>query len=162
MQPTKLVKSTEELVRATDDRAIRVIIVGANLDDLPSLRLLPGQSIRSAFEQRSTLTFREDVDGLQVSCDHAVTALDLVTSPTKRAVWNDWTVDDLGTIELHGLHTTGRVQIMAKDKVRGGRIVHAVEHAARRKCRADRRPRRSLSWTFRPSRPGKRRVRWRC
>jgi hypothetical protein len=121
-ESTKLVKSTEELVRATNDRAIGVIIVGANLDDLPSLKLLPGQSIRSTSEQRSTLTFRENVDGLQVSCDNAVTGLDLVTSPAKRAVWNDWTADDLGTIELHGLHTIGRVQIMAKDKVRGGRI----------------------------------------
>jgi hypothetical protein len=118
---TKLVKSTQELVLATNEREIKVIIVGLDLDDIPSIRLLPGQSLRS-IEPRSTLTFRENTDGLQLSSDNAVTGLDLVTSPERRAIWNDRAVEDLGRISLHALRTIGRVQIVAKDKLRRGRV----------------------------------------
>lgn len=119
---SRLVKTTEELVLATNDRDIRLIIVGANLDDIPSIRMLPRQSLRSSCEQRSPLTFRENADGLQLSSDNTVSALDLVTSPEKRAIWNDGAVDDLGRISLHSLQTVGRVQIIAKGNVRRGHV----------------------------------------
>ena len=119
---SKIVKSIEELVVATNDRDVRLIIVAADLDDIPSIRLLPHQNLRSSYEQRATLTFRENTDGLQLSSDNTVSALDLVTSPERRAIWNDCGVDDLGRISLHALQTVGRVQIVAKSNVRRGHV----------------------------------------
>ena len=119
---SKIVKSTEELVVAANDRDVRLIIVGADLDDIPSIRLLPHQCLRSSCEQRATLTFRQNADGLQLSSDNTVTALDLVTSPERRAIWNDCGVDDLGRIGLHALQTVGRIQIIAKSNVRRGHV----------------------------------------
>jgi hypothetical protein len=119
---TKLVTSAEELVAATNDMNIRQIIVGSDLSDIPSISLRPGQTLRSDSQRRSTLTFRENADGVQVSSDNAVIALDLVVSPEKRAIWNDCAVNDLGRISLHSLQTAGRVQIVAKEKVRRGHV----------------------------------------
>jgi len=119
---TKLVNSTEELVLATRDKDVRQIIVTADLNDIPSLRLLPGQSLRSSSEQRLILTFRQNTDGLRVSSNNEVGNLVLVASPERRAIWNDRTVENLGSISLHSLQTVGRVQILAKDKVRNGHV----------------------------------------
>jgi hypothetical protein len=119
---TKLIKSTEDLLLATNSKEVRNIIVGADLNDIPSIRLLPGQSLRSSAEQRATLTFRENADGLQLSSDNAVSALYLVTSPERRAIWNDYSVAGLGTISLRAIRTTGRVQILGREKVRSGRV----------------------------------------
>lgn len=119
---TKLVKSTEELVLATNDKDVRTITVGADLNEVPPITLLPGQSLGSNFEKRVALNFRENADGVQLSSDNTVRALDLVTSPERRAIWNDWAVEDLGRISLHAVQTVGRVQILAKGKVRRGHI----------------------------------------
>jgi hypothetical protein len=119
---TQLVKSADELVAATNDGAILQIIIESDLADLPSVRLMPGQTLRSFSEKRRRLTFREDSEGLQLSSDNAVIALDLSVSPERRAIWNDYEVSDLGTISLRALQTVGRVQIAAKDRVRRGRV----------------------------------------
>src|SRR5580692_352491 len=95
---TKTVESTDELVLAANDTGVRQIIVSANLDDIPSIRLLPGQRLHSNSEQQFTLTFRENTDGIQLSSENVVGRLRLIVSPTRRAVWNDLSVEDLGTI----------------------------------------------------------------
>jgi hypothetical protein len=119
---TKLVNSGDELVAATNDVTIGQIIVESDLCDLPSISLMPGQTLRSCSEKRSTLTFREDSDGLRLSSDNAVIALDLVVAAERRAIWNNYEVSDLGTISLRALQTVGRVQIVAKEKVRRGYV----------------------------------------
>jgi hypothetical protein len=119
---TKLVTSAGELVAATSDNTIGQIILESDLSDLPSIRLMRGQTLRSCSEKRSTLTFRQDSDGLQLSSDNAVIALDVVVSPERRAIWNDYALEDLGTLSLQSLQTVGRIQIVAKEKVRKGRV----------------------------------------
>lgn len=119
---TKLVKSTEELVLATNDKDVRNITVGADLNEVPPITLLPGQSLGSSFEKRVALNFRENADGIQLSSNNTVNAVDLITSPERRAIWNEWAVEDLGRISLHAVQTVGRVQILAKGKVRKGHI----------------------------------------
>lgn len=69
-----------------------------------------------------TLTFRENTDGLRVSADNEISALRLVASPERCAIWNDPSVEGLGTIRLQSLEVIGRVQILAKDKIRSGRV----------------------------------------
>jgi hypothetical protein len=97
---TNLVTPVSELVAATNDKDTTQIIVGADLGEVPPIRLLPGQAICSDGERRVSLRFREDVDGLQLASDNSVVALDLHASPEKRAIWNDPAVEDLGTIKL--------------------------------------------------------------
>jgi hypothetical protein len=119
---TKLVNSTDELVLAASDKGVRQIIVSADLDDVPSIKLLPGQSLRSSSEQHPTLTFRENTDGLQLSSANAVSALRLIASAERRAIWNDLSIEDLGGISLRSVQTVGRVQIVAKGQVRRGHV----------------------------------------
>jgi hypothetical protein len=119
---TKLVSSTDELVLAASDKGVRQIIISADLDGVPSIKLLPGQSLRSNSEQHTTLTFHENTDGLQLSSDNAVSGLRLIASQEGRAIWNDLSIEDLGRIGIHSVQTVGRVQIVAKDKVRRGHV----------------------------------------
>ena len=45
---TNLVNSTGELLRAATDKDVRQIIVNADLDNIPSVKLLAGQKLRSS------------------------------------------------------------------------------------------------------------------
>jgi len=48
--------------------------------------------------------------------------LHLYASEDRRTIFNDTSVATLGRIELRSVTTTGRVQILARDKVRGGHV----------------------------------------
>lgn len=100
---TKLVSSTDELLLAASAKDVTHIVLGADLNDLPSIGLLPGQHLRSGSDHHHTLTFRENTDGLQLSSDNTVSALRLIASPQNSAISNDCSVEDLGTIRLHSL-----------------------------------------------------------
>jgi hypothetical protein len=58
--------------------------------------------------------------GLQLSSDNRVHNIRLETAADKRAIFNDTSVDSLGRITLRGITTIGRVQILARDKVKAG------------------------------------------
>jgi hypothetical protein len=116
------VNSVNDLIAAADNKDIREIILATDLEDVPSIRLLPGQMLRSDSAIPPTLTFRQNADGLGLSSDNTVANIDLVTSPGKRAIWNDYSVAGLGTISIRGLRTTGRVLIVARDNIRSGRV----------------------------------------
>jgi hypothetical protein len=116
------VTTAEELIAATRNKKVAEINVSADLADLSPLRLMPGQTLRSASERRAVLSFRADEDGLQVTTDNSVFDLDVRVTPTHRAIWNDRTVDDMGTLVIRSVPTIGSVQIIATDKVRSGRI----------------------------------------
>lgn len=117
----KLVTTTDALVAATKDKSVRHIVVSGHLANSPSISLSPGQSLRGADEQ-SIITFAAGTDGVQLSSDNRIHNLRLDAAPDKRAIFNDTTVASLGRIELRGVTTTGRVQILARDKVRGGHV----------------------------------------
>ncbi len=115
------VATVDALIAATRDQNIRRIVVGDDLVGAPSLRLSPGQSLRGS-DELSAISFADGLDGLQLSSDNRVHHIHLRTSPDKRAIFNDTNVDNLGRIELRGVTTIGRVQILARDKVRGGHV----------------------------------------
>jgi hypothetical protein len=117
----KSVTTTDALVAATKDKKVRQITITGHLTESPSLRLSPGQSLRGA-DKSTTITFANDADGVQLSSDNQIERLRLEVIPNKRAIFNDTSVDSLGRIELRNLTTTGRVQILARDKVRGGHV----------------------------------------
>jgi hypothetical protein len=117
----KSVTTTDALVAATKDKGVQRIAVSGRLTDAPTLRLAPGQSLRGV-DERTTITFSPNTDGVQLSADNRIHNIRLETSPEKRAVFNDTSVASLGRIELRGVTTIGRVQILARDKVRGGHV----------------------------------------
>ena len=117
----KIATTVDELVALTKDASVRWIVVRSDLVKAPSVRLSPGQSLRGEGD-RTGITFADDTDGLQLSSDNRVHSIHLQASPNKRAIFNDTAMSSLGRIELRGVTTTGRVQILARDKVRGGHI----------------------------------------
>ena len=122
MARSRRVNSADGLSAAANDEEIREIIVTTDLDSIPSTHLLPGQTLRSDSAEVPTLTFRQNVDGVCLSSNNTLAGVDLVTSPEKRAIWNDYSVAGLGTIRMRSVRTTGRVQILARDNIRSGRI----------------------------------------
>src|ERR1035437_5899745 len=117
----KTATTVEELTALTKDRNVGWITVRKNLSKVPSIRLLPGQSLRG-YGGKTRITFVDDSDGLQLSSDNRVHNIHLRTSPNKRAIFNDTAVITLGRLELRGVTTTGRVQILARDKVQAGHV----------------------------------------
>jgi hypothetical protein len=117
----KVVTSAETLVAAVADSGIEQIVVSGRLTDVPLIRLAPGQSLRGA-DESAAISFRAADDGVQLSTDNSVRNIRLNASPEKRAICNDATVPTLGRIELRGLTTTGRVQILVRDELRAGHV----------------------------------------
>jgi hypothetical protein len=119
--PDKAVTTVAALVAATADKGVRQIAVRGVLTDAPAIRLAPGQSLRGDGDG-AAITFARDGDGVQLSSDNRIHNLRLNASPERRAIFNDTSVDSLGRIELRSVTTTGRVQILARDKVRSGHV----------------------------------------
>src|SRR6185437_12174037 len=117
----KSVTTVDELVAATKDKGAHHIVVHSALTGVPSVRLSPGQSLRGEGEG-SSITFAAGIDGLQLSSDNRVHNIRLDATADKRAIFNDTSVATLGRIELRGVTTIGCVQILARDKVRGGHV----------------------------------------
>ena len=121
------VSNTKELLAAAADAGVRYIRVKADLTGVPTLRLSPGQTLTGA-DQQSSIHFAAGQDGLQLRTDNQVENLQLVTDPTRRAIFNDTTVEHLGRLVLRNLDITGVVQLLARDKVRGGHVeAHDVD-----------------------------------
>jgi hypothetical protein len=117
----KTVRSFDELASALGKPSVKQIIVAGHLIDVPSIRLSPGQSLRGA-NGSAAISFRSGVDGVQLATDNDVAHLRLEVSPEKRAIFNDPAMPTLGRMVLRGVTTIGRVQILARDKVRAGHV----------------------------------------
>jgi hypothetical protein len=115
------VATNSELLESASDAIVDRIEVAAGLVSLPSFRLSPGQTLIAA-GSAATLRFLEGQDGLQLSTDNQVEGLELATDPDRRALFNDTKVAKLGRLVLKNLRTTGVVQLLARDSVRGGHV----------------------------------------
>jgi hypothetical protein len=137
----KHVGTVAELLSATGDSRVATIVLTADLADVPSFDLLPGQTLRSVSGQQFALAFAPGVDGVRLSTDNSILSLDLHASSDKRAVWNDYSMPTLGRINLSSLNTFGRVELLAKDHVRGGHVeVHGLAILAADSCSEQDRP----------------------
>jgi hypothetical protein len=119
--PDTAVKTVDALVAAIKDTDAERIVVRGDLTGAPSFRLAPGQSLFGEGEG-AAITFEEGIDGVQLSSDNRIGTIRLQTAPDRRAIFNDTTVAGLGRIELRGVTTIGRVQILARDQVRAGHV----------------------------------------
>jgi hypothetical protein len=116
----KWVTSVDTLLAAIGDASVGRIVVSGRLTNAPSISLSPGRSLCGAAKD-STLAFAE-CDGVRLSSDNAIHDLHLDARPDKRAIFNDTGVATLGRIALYGVTVSGRVQILARDKVLGGHV----------------------------------------
>jgi hypothetical protein len=116
-----LVKTIDALVAAAAAADVKNILIGSRLVDAPSIRLWPGQSLRGE-DQDASIAFRADADGVQLSADNSVRGLRLYAAPGRRAIFNDTDQPTLGRIELRGVTAAGRVQILARERVRAGHV----------------------------------------
>lgn len=121
MQPETEVSTVDALIAAASDKSIHHIVVRGKLTEAPSISLTPGQTLRGDGDE-AVIAFATGIDGLRLSSDNRVHNIRLETSPEKRAIFNDTTMESLGRIELRSVTTIGRVQILARDKVRGGHV----------------------------------------
>ena len=78
---SRCVNSVAELIAATNDKEIREIVLLTDLEDIPAIDLLPGQTLRSDSAALPTLTFRPDADGVRLSSDNTVAGVNLIASP---------------------------------------------------------------------------------
>jgi hypothetical protein len=99
----KAVTTVDSLIAATKTQSIKAIILGAET----------GQT---------RVSFAAGSDGLKLSTDNRVLDVYLSASPANRAIYNDVGVANLEDIELRNVTTRGRVQLLARDKVRGGHV----------------------------------------
>jgi hypothetical protein len=117
----KWVTTTEALVAALKDEGIARIVVSGRLNEVPSLRLPPGRSLCGAAED-TAIVFMAGTEGVELSSDNSICNVHLCAAPETRAIFNDTAVSTLGRIELHNVKSTGRVQILARDKVCAGHV----------------------------------------
>ncbi|HEX9067455.1 MAG TPA: hypothetical protein VF807_01710, partial [Ktedonobacterales bacterium] len=111
----------EELVGLTRDAAVGSIIIRGEISSPTSVRLAPGQSLRGE-DAQAKIIFAPGSEGIELSSDNQVHAIQVETSAERRAIFNDTSVGTLGLISLRDVTCTGRVQIIARDKVRAGHV----------------------------------------
>ncbi|HEU5345459.1 MAG TPA: hypothetical protein VFU60_14025 [Ktedonobacterales bacterium] len=121
MAQTATVTTTSQLAAAAGDATIQTIIVSGQVGDASTLRLAPGQSLAGA-DDTATITFADGADGIQLTSDNRLHHLRVRVSPERRAIFNDTSVETLGHLSLTALATTGRVQLLARDRVRSGQV----------------------------------------
>src|SRR5574338_333670 len=102
-QQTQIVTNAEELQDAVK-RGDAHITVKGEIRGMPMLALQPGQTLTGG-----TLHF--GARGVQLSRDNTLTDITIRTSEFERAILNDTSITDLGTLTLHNVRTTGQVAL---------------------------------------------------
>ena len=121
MAKSAIVSTVDALVAATKNNSIDEIVVDQSLRDLPSIRLSPGQALRGVHE-RITLRFGAGAQGIQLSSNNGLQTIRLEVAAANRAIFNDDQMASFGELALTSVATVGRVQILARDKVRAGHV----------------------------------------
>jgi hypothetical protein len=117
-----VVDSVGELIKAASDSSIQTITVAKDLTGVPEIRLSPNSTLQGQRDRAVVLEFVEGVNGLCLSSDNVVANLDVLVSPDRLAIWNDESVQSLGTLTLSSVRTVGRVRILARGAVRSGHV----------------------------------------
>jgi hypothetical protein len=115
------VRTAGELLAAAADSSVQDMAIVADLTELPTFRLSPGQALRAA-SREIALRFAAGQDGVQLSADNRVEGIELKTDPDRRALFNDTSVERLGRLVLQQLRATGVVHLIASDQVRFGHV----------------------------------------
>lgn len=114
----RTVGTVDELLGALRD-GDQKIELATTLSGLGPLTLPPGVSLRGG-----GLEF--DAKGLQLSSNNTVENLSVTVPDQEIAIYNDVSVQDLGTLTLRGITTRGQIYLQASNNVRSG-TVHAKD-----------------------------------
>jgi hypothetical protein len=115
------VSTAAELLAAAANANVRDIFVVADVGELSTFRLSPGQALTAA-NPLVALRFAAGEDGLRLTTDNRVEGLELRTDRDRRALFNDTNAAGLGRLLLRNLRITGVVRLLARDQVRGGHV----------------------------------------
>ncbi|MDE2442613.1 MAG: hypothetical protein KGP14_16490, partial [Betaproteobacteria bacterium] len=121
-QSTAIVRTTADLANACESEAITQIRVEGELGEVPRLRLNPGVTMQGA-DASARLRFVDGVDGICLTRDNRLEALQLHASDQQRAICNDTGVASLGTLVLKDVSARGQVSLVASEAVRSGHVV---------------------------------------
>ncbi len=77
------------------------------------------------------LIFQTGIDGVEVTNNNTISNLRIEVSPKNRAIFNSYTQNSIGKLNVENVETIGSVQILAKSKVQNGHIdinnLHIIE-----------------------------------
>jgi hypothetical protein len=116
-----VVRSAQELMNALEMPGAVDLHIDGMLDEVPTVRLRPGQMLRAA-GAGAGLRFLPGQDGVRLSRDNALVGLALLADPARRAVFNDDQLPNMGRVSLSGLRVSGQVQIVARGTLRAGHV----------------------------------------
>lgn len=115
MEPkTRIVTNADELQDAVKRGDAHITIKG-EIRGMPMLALQPGQSLTGG-----TLYF--GARGVQLCCNNKLSDITIRTSEMERAILNDTSIPDLGTLTLHNVRTTGQVALLIDSATRSGHV----------------------------------------
>ena len=116
------INTVQQLLAASQNQQVKEIVVQGQLKNVPSFQLKPGQILRGDNKQ-AKIIFKPNADGVELTTNNQIEKIYLQTAQTKRAIFNNTDVTSLGKIKIEGVTTIGQVQILAKDKIKSGRVV---------------------------------------
>ena len=130
MAQATTVSTVTQLLDAVNDANIQTISIHGQLTDAPTFRLDPGQALEGA-DEAASITFASGAEGVQLSSGNRLHSLRLRVAPELRAIFNDTNVESLGQTTLSAITTTGRVQLLARDRIRSGHVsINGLDIAA--------------------------------
>jgi hypothetical protein len=116
-------------VAASQDRTARYLILRNDLTNVPSIALLPFQSVSGEFDGKK-IEFAPGIDGFRLSKGNELKNLTIVASPDKRAIYQDPDAESLATQHLHRLNVTGQISFVIGSATKKGRIDASFVHIA--------------------------------
>jgi hypothetical protein len=112
---TRVVRDASELLDAVGSDT-REIEVQGTISGIPMITLRPGVMLRGG-----VLEF--GAKGLRLTSQNTLDAVTVRTADDEVAILNDTSLEDLGTLTLRDVTTTGQVLLLAQDAVRSGNVV---------------------------------------
>lgn len=110
-------------LQAAVARGVDHVVVEGDISGMPMLTLAAGQRLSGG-------TLRFGGCGVRLTRDNTLDGIAIVCPEHERAVLNDTSVADWGTLELRDVRTEGQVLLLAQDDVRAGHVVVDGLHVA--------------------------------
>lgn len=123
MSERRVVGTAQELVDAVASDTVEIEVRGT-VSGMPMITLRPGVTLRGG-----VLEF--GAKGVRLTSGNTLEGVMVRTADDEVAVLNDTSVDDIGTLTLRNVTTSGQVLLLADDSVRAGHVVVDGLHVER-------------------------------
>ncbi|HET7744165.1 MAG TPA: hypothetical protein VFK76_05425 [Gaiellaceae bacterium] len=123
MTEHRIVVNAEELLDALASDASEIEVRGT-VSGMPMITLKPGVTLRGGM-----LEF--GAKGVRLTSENTLDGVTVRTADDEVALLNDTSVEDLGTLTLRNVTTTGQVLLLAEGSVRAGHVVVDGLHVER-------------------------------